>query len=139
MPPATTTEASPTRISRRANITAWRPEPHTLLSVMAPALTGIPALIRAWRAGACRTPRVDQRVPRRPCSPPRRQHVAHVDVFHLTGIGARALHRFGDRDRAEVGGGERTERPLKRSDRSARCAADQDLVFLHLRILLSGV
>ena len=47
MPPATTTSASPTRSSRRANITAWRPEPQTLLIVMAPALTGRPALIPA--------------------------------------------------------------------------------------------
>ena len=52
MPPATSTSASPTRISRRANITACRPEPQTLLSVIAPTETGRPALITAWRAGA---------------------------------------------------------------------------------------
>ena len=52
MPPATRISASPTRISRRANITACRPEPQTLLIVIAPVLTGRPALIVAWRAGA---------------------------------------------------------------------------------------
>src|SRR5690606_14845611 len=52
MPPAIITCASPTRISRRANIIAWSPEPHTLLIVIAPTLTGRPALITACRAGA---------------------------------------------------------------------------------------
>jgi hypothetical protein len=52
MPPAAITSASPTRISRRANITLCKPEPHTLLMVMAPAETGRPALITHWRAGA---------------------------------------------------------------------------------------
>ena len=56
IPPATTTSASPIRISRRANITAWRPEPHTLLTVMAPVETGKSALITHWRAGACPMP-----------------------------------------------------------------------------------
>src|SRR5262245_1282501 len=52
MPPATITRASPTRISRRANMTAWRPDPQTLLTVIAPVPTGRSALITHWRAGA---------------------------------------------------------------------------------------
>src|SRR5262245_32327605 len=52
MPPATITRASPRRISRRANITACRPEPQTLFTVIAPVETGRSALITHWRAGA---------------------------------------------------------------------------------------
>src|SRR3954469_17970812 len=39
-----------------ASITAFRPEPQTLLMVMALTLDGTPALSIAWRAGACPTP-----------------------------------------------------------------------------------
>ena len=39
-------------------MTAFRPEPHTLLIVMAGTVTGRPALITAWRAGFWPTPAV---------------------------------------------------------------------------------
>jgi hypothetical protein len=60
MPPATTTAASPARIADAPIITAFNPEPQTLLMVVALTLSGSPAFSAAWRAGAwpapaCRT------------------------------------------------------------------------------------
>ena len=60
MPPATTTSASPARIAWAASMTAFSPEPHTLLTVKAAMVSGRPALSAACRAGfwptpACRT------------------------------------------------------------------------------------
>src|SRR5688500_9961831 len=52
MPPATTTVAEPALIRSWANITAFMPEPHTLLMVVQPAASGIPTARAAWRAGA---------------------------------------------------------------------------------------
>ncbi|OIQ99559.1 hypothetical protein GALL_183080 [mine drainage metagenome] len=59
-PPATTISASPSRTACAASITAFRPEPQTLLMVMAGTMSGRPALMLAWRAAfwptpACRT------------------------------------------------------------------------------------
>src|SRR6058998_3190205 len=51
MPPARTTSAEPARIMSEANITAWSPEPHTLLTVTAPTRSSRPADTAAWRAG----------------------------------------------------------------------------------------
>ena len=48
--------ASPARIDCAASMTALRPEPQTLLMVTADTVAGTPALIAAWRAGACPTP-----------------------------------------------------------------------------------
>src|SRR6266481_8059055 len=56
MPPATTTSASPSAITRAPSITASRPEPHTLLTVTQGVVLGSPAYRAAWRAGACPTP-----------------------------------------------------------------------------------
>ena len=56
MPPATTTSASPARISAAASMIALSPEPHTRLIVVALALSPRPALRAAWRAGAWPTP-----------------------------------------------------------------------------------
>src|SRR5574338_178783 len=56
MPPATITLASPARIAAAPIITALRPEPQTLLMVVAPTPSGRPALSAAWRAGACPAP-----------------------------------------------------------------------------------
>src|SRR5512134_884438 len=57
-PPAITTSASPLATDCAASITAFRPEPHTLLMVMAGIMSGRPALIAAWRAGFWPTPAV---------------------------------------------------------------------------------
>ena len=52
MPPATTTSAEPARRRSCATIAAFMPEPHILLTVVAPAASGSPAPIAACRAGA---------------------------------------------------------------------------------------
>ena len=52
MPPATTTSAEPALIRSWPSITAFMPEPQTLLMVVQPADVGMPAASAAWRAGA---------------------------------------------------------------------------------------
>jgi hypothetical protein len=49
-PPAITMSASPQRTACAASITAFRPEPHTLLIVIAGMASGSPALRDDWRA-----------------------------------------------------------------------------------------
>jgi hypothetical protein len=56
MPPATMTSASPARISAAPSMIAFRPEPQTLLIVVALVLTGSPPRRAAWRAGAWPAP-----------------------------------------------------------------------------------
>ena len=56
MPPATTRRAEPARMASTPNITAFMAEPHILLTVTQPALTGRPAPREACRAGACPWP-----------------------------------------------------------------------------------
>jgi hypothetical protein len=56
MPPATTISASPARIEADASMIAFRPEPQTLLIVVAETDGGSPALSAAWRAGAWPAP-----------------------------------------------------------------------------------
>ena len=51
MPPARTSSASPARIAWAASITAFKPEPHTLLTVKAAMESGRPAFRAACRAG----------------------------------------------------------------------------------------
>jgi hypothetical protein len=52
MPPATTIPALPRLIRSQAIITAFIPDPHTLLTVVQGTLNGMPARNAAWRAGA---------------------------------------------------------------------------------------
>src|SRR5450759_4977198 len=47
---------SPARMALALSITAFSPEPHTLLMVSAPTSTGRPPATAAWRAGACPSP-----------------------------------------------------------------------------------
>ncbi len=59
-PPATTSALSPALIDWAASMTAWSPDPQTLLTVIALSVSGSPALSPACRAGfwprpACRT------------------------------------------------------------------------------------
>ncbi len=56
MPPATTSSASPARISAAASMIALRPEPQTRLIVVALVVSGSPARSVACRAGAWPTP-----------------------------------------------------------------------------------
>ncbi|CAB5356502.1 hypothetical protein IST4130_02963 [Burkholderia cenocepacia] len=57
-PPAITISASPATIAFAASITAFRPEPHTLLIVIPGTAFGSPALISDCRAGFCPEPAV---------------------------------------------------------------------------------
>lgn len=52
IPPATATPAEPASSRSCANIAAFIPEPHILLTVVAPAASGSPAFSAACRAGA---------------------------------------------------------------------------------------
>ena len=56
MPPATTQLALPARIRSVPSMAHFMPEAHTLLTVVAPTPSGMPARRIAWRAGACFTP-----------------------------------------------------------------------------------
>jgi hypothetical protein len=56
MPPATTTSVSPVATPCAASMTAFRPDPQTLLIVSAATVGGSPAWIAAWRAGAWPSP-----------------------------------------------------------------------------------
>ena len=58
MPPATTMSTSPARIICEAIATALRPEPQTMLIVVAGTSFGMPAPIATWRAGFCPSPAV---------------------------------------------------------------------------------
>ncbi len=53
MPPATTTSASPSRMSWAAIMMAFMPLAHTLFTVVQATSFGSPANRAAWRAGAC--------------------------------------------------------------------------------------
>ena len=55
-PPATTMSESPLAIDWAPSIAAFRPEPQTLLMVIAGTMSGRPAQIEAWRAGFWPTP-----------------------------------------------------------------------------------
>ena len=50
-PPHTTMSASPLAIDCAPSMAAFRPEPQTLLMVIAGIMSGSPAQIAAWRAG----------------------------------------------------------------------------------------
>ena len=56
MPPATAISMSPVAIPCAASITAFRPEPQTLLIVSAATWSASPPLSAAWRAGFCPLP-----------------------------------------------------------------------------------
>jgi len=60
MPPATSRLALPASNWSCASITVFMPEPHILVSVVAGTLSGRPAAIRAWRAGAWPMPAIRQ-------------------------------------------------------------------------------
>src|SRR6218665_2501928 len=59
-PPARMTSGFPASSMSWASIAAFMPEPHILLSVTAPALSGSPPLNAAWRAGAWPWPAIRQ-------------------------------------------------------------------------------
>jgi len=69
MPPDTTMSASRPGSDRGPSMVAFMPDPHTLLTVVAPTASGRPAARIAWRAGACALAGG--------------QHATHQDLVHL--------------------------------------------------------
>ena len=74
-----------------ASITAFNPEPHTLLMVREPTLSESPPFNAAWRAGAWPMPAL----------------TTHPMMHSSTdaGVDRGASHRLTNRDRTEVGRG----------------------------------
>ena len=115
MPPATTTSAEPARRRSLASIAAFMPEPHILLTVVAPA--------------AMRQPGADRRLARRRLALARRQHAAHQDFVDAFGRDIRPFDRGGDRPRPQRRGGDVLQVAEKAAHRRARRADDDDGVF----------
>ena len=114
-PPATTMSASPLAIACAPSIAALRPEPHTLLIVIAGTMSGRPALIAAWRAGFWPMPAVST--------------WPMMTSETCSGVDAGALQHLADDVRAQVGGGT-SWRACRRTCRSAvRAAPTMTIVF----------
>ena len=113
-PPATTISASPHFTACAASITAFRPEPQTLLMVRPGTPIGSPALMTVCRAGFWPEPAVE--------------HLAHDHFGHRiarhAGLGEQALHHV----RAQVGRGRAGERAAELADRRALRGHDHDIV-----------
>ena len=89
MPPASMTRFAPAISMSWANMAAFIPEPHILLTVVQPAASLRPAPSEAWRAGAW------------PCPA---DSPAHHHLFDVRLGDARALNRGGDGNRSELMG-----------------------------------
>ena len=83
MPPARITSLSPSRIAWAASAIVFRPEPHTLLTVI--------------DGRALRQARAERGLPRRVLAEPRRQHVAHQHLVDAVDAGAAQRLLRGDR------------------------------------------
>ena len=95
-----------------ANIAAFMPEPHILLTVVQPAASGRPAPRAAWRAGAWPSPAGSTQP---------------IRTSSIVALGdARALDRGLDGDRAELGALSEREVALKAAHRRAGGADDDD-------------
>ena len=113
MPPATTTAPLPARARRCASITAFIPEPHILLSVVAGTSSGRPG--------------GEARLPRRRLALARRQHAAHqqlVDLRRARSPRAPAPPR--SRRPPSSGAERRRQRPLEAAHRRAGGGDDDD-------------
>ena len=113
MPPATTTFAEPALIRSWPSITAFMPEPHTLLMVVQPARG--------------RNARADRGLARGRLAEAGRQHAAHDHFVDLVGRDARVLERALDRGRAEGGGGNAGELAEQGADGGALGTDDDDV------------
>ena len=111
MPPATATSMSPVAMPWAASITAFSPEPQTLLMVSAATRSCRPPLSAAWRAGILAVARLDD--------------VAHDALVHDRGIDAGARDRLAHDMRAELGGLEIFQRAEKFAGRGS-CGGDDD-------------
>ena len=102
IPPATTMSTSPARIICEAIATALRPEPQTMLIVVAGTSFGTPAPIDTWRAGFWPSPAVD---------------AAEHDLVHLLAGDLGPLERGTHSPRAELGGRDVLELPAEAAHR----------------------
>src|SRR3954471_19520548 len=127
-PPATTMSASPLAMDCAPSMAALRPDPHTLLMVIAGTISGSPARMAACRAGFWPAPaaRAPGRGGVRPAA--RREHMAHDDFRNLLGRHAGALKHFANHEGAEVRCGDLRQAAAELSDRGA-CGADDDDIF----------
>ncbi len=112
-PPAMTISQSPSRMACAASITAFRPEPQTLLMVMAGTPCGRPALMTAWRAGFWPEPAV--------------QHLAEDHLADLVAAQAGALEQLGDDGGAEFGRGRLGQGAAELADGGAGGGDDDDV------------
>src|SRR5690606_25159745 len=110
MPPATTTLAEPALMASWASITAFMPEPHTLLMVVQPAAGGMPAPSAAWRAGAWPRPAG-----------------THGHLVHLVGGEPGVLERAADRGASQDRRGHPGELAEEGTDGGALRTDDHDI------------
>ena len=112
MPPATTTSASPARISAAASMIAFSPEPQTRLIVVALVVTGSPAAERRL-AGRC-------------LADAGLEHLAHEDLVDRRPVRQAApLDGRADGDPAELDRGHLGERAGELADRRPRRAHEK--------------
>ena len=114
MPPATTTSASPARISAAASMIALSPEPQTRLIVVALVPSGRPALRSACRAGAWPAPAC------------RTWPIRTSSTGAVRRVEARSLDRGADRHATELGRGDRAQGPAEPADGRPGGADDED-------------
>ena len=113
-PPAMTISLSPSRIACAASITALRPEPQTLLMVIA--------------GTSCEQAGLDERLARRVLAGTGLQHLAEDDFADLRAVQARALQQRLEHGGAEFGRRNLGERAAELADRGARCGDDDDVL-----------
>ena len=121
-PPAMMISESPSRIAWAASITAFRPEPQTLLIVIAGTLL--------------RQPGLDHRLARRVLAGAGLQHLAEDHLADLLARQLRALQQFGDHGGAEFGRRNLGERAAELADGGAGGGDDDDVGH---GVLLRGV
>ena len=105
--------AEPARIWSPASITAFMPEPHILLTVVAGTLMAMPAATAAWRAGAWP----------RPAGSTQPKMTSSMASGPKPGIGEGGPRR----GRTELRGGDRAQHALEGADRGAACGSDDEL------------
>ena len=105
MPPATMTSPVPARSASWASITAFMPEPHILLRVVAGTSFGRPGR--------------EARLARRRLALAGGQHAAHQELVDRVRLDAGTRQRRGDGGAAELGGGGR--QPARPGSRPSGC------------------
>ena len=116
IPPATTMSTSPARIICEAIATAFRPDPQTMLIVVAGTSFGIA--------------RADRDLARGVLSEPRRKDAAEHDLVHFLAGDLYPLERGTDSVRAELGGRDILELPAEAAHRRPHGAHDHS-IFHH--------